>query len=365
MAKIFKDFTYLDRKLSELDGHYVSVDFEQNPDSAFAFSRDISYGDTNHYRTEPNVSWSHLGDRLTFELHIVKDPDYYSSQADAILTNGDIRELTRWLTSTITSQYLILEYEEQAPYDTPCYYGQFSDIRPFNINGDVYGLRLIFECSSPYGYTEELVDTMILKGNTHEYILNSQDDRLEDYCYPSIRIESNVTGQIFLCNLSDCQIYQQGTLDLDSTSDDARTLLQNLISDYGLTHGYAPEYTYEGNGSILTVCDGTAIPFSYTDSSDNRFKCMAFYSTSNGSYAIIQGGFLYLTVKKSLPVRINAEKLFLFDDLDRMIRLSELGIEDVDYMYWPRLRSGDNRLLLWGTDCTITITHRETRKAGA
>lgn len=365
MAKIFKDFTYLDRKLSELNGHYVSVDFEQNPDSAFAFSREIRYGDTNRYRTEPNIGWSQLEDRLKFELHIVKDPDDYTSQAEAILSDTDIRELTRWLTSTVTSQYLTLEYEEDSLCDTPCYYGQFADIQPFNVNGDVYGLRLIFECSSPYGYTEELVNTITLNGNICEYLLNSQDDRLEDYCYPSIQIASNVTGQIFLCNLSDCQVYQQGMLDLTNAADEAGLQIQNLIANYGLTHGYAPEYRYEDDDAILTICNGTAIPFTYIDSSGNRFKCMAFYSASTGEYAIIRGGFLYLNVKKSLPVRINTEKLFIFDDLNRMIRLSDLGVEDVDYMYWPRLRSGDNRLLLWGADCTVTITHRETRKAGA
>ena len=62
MAKYFKDFTFVGKKFSELNGRYISVDFEQSPEHSFAFSRDINYGDLNRFRTEPNVGYSHLSE---------------------------------------------------------------------------------------------------------------------------------------------------------------------------------------------------------------------------------------------------------------------------------------------------------------
>lgn len=365
MAKYFKDFTYLGRKLSELNGHYVSVDFEQNPDIAFAFSRDTDYGDTNRYRIEPNTAASSLNDHLTFELHIVKDPDTLISQDDAILTDTDIRELTRWLTSTSSSQYLCFEYEEDAANTTPYYYGQFSDIRPFSINGDVCGLKLIFECSTPYGYTGELTDTLTLNGSMVSYTLMNQDDRLNDYCYPSLLLESEVTGDVCFCNLSDCKVHMHGTLNVSSSQGALMEQLKANVDDYCLLHAYSPKYPTTDEGTPITFCGGTVITCTLTSPDSSRMKCTAFYRPDTLEYYLIQGGFFRLKLKKSLPVSINSEKLFIFDDLNRMVKLSDLGVADMDYMYWPRLQNGSNTLLFWGENCRVTITHRETRKAGA
>lgn len=368
MAKNFKDFTFLGKKLSELNGHYVSVDFNQNPDSAFAFGRDINYGDTNRYRTEPNVGYSYLSDKLQFELHLVKDEEYLETPSEALFTDADIREITRWLTSTSSSEYLAFDYADDEYYCTPYYYGQFSDIKPFNVNGDVYGLILVFECSTPYGYTDEIVDTFSCREGISRYTLYNQDDRLNDYCYPTLHITSNMTGDIFFCNLSDCEIHKQGTLPVKTTENNASvfmTSLQEQIDEYALAKGYATEYVLDDTGAVSTLCSNTAVPFTFRTSSGQTMKCMAFYDASTLEYFIIQGGFLHIRLLAKLPVHINAEKLLLFDDLNRMIKLSDLGVDDVDYMYFPRLLNGENHLSAWGADCTFTIIHRETRKAGA
>ena len=376
MAKYFKDFTFVGKKFSELNGRYISVDFEQSPEHSFAFSRDINYGDLNRFRTEPNVGYSHLSGRLTFELHIVKDPQYCSCQAEAAFTDEDIREITRWLTSTDSPQYLSFTYEEGTPYAVPYYYGQFLDFQPFTLSGNVYGLKLTFECTTPYGYTGEITDTVSCSGTFTEYTLTNRDDRLNDYCYPALQISSGVTGQILFLNLSDAVVHKHGTLEVISGISKGQEpdiseppavleLLIEKINDYALEKGYVPEYVPDGDGSPAALCHGAAVLCTFTTPGGERLKCMAFCRTASGEYYILQGGFFHMKVLKDLPVRLDAEKLFIFDGLGRMVRLSELGVEDVDYMYWPRLRNGDNRLLVWGEDCTFTITHRETRKAGA
>ena len=59
MAKSFNDFIFLDKRLSDLDSHYIAVDFDQDPDPSFAFAKDIEYGDTNR-----SVSYTHLNSNI-------------------------------------------------------------------------------------------------------------------------------------------------------------------------------------------------------------------------------------------------------------------------------------------------------------
>ncbi|MCB6202773.1 phage tail domain-containing protein [Extibacter muris] len=366
MAKSFKDFIFLDKRLSDLDSHYIAVDFDQDPDSYFAFARDIEYGDTNRYRSEPGSVRSKPGDKLKFELHIIKDPDVYARQSERIITPSDIRELARWLTSTVSSELLSFEYNGDGDGMPRYYYGQFSDIQSFHVAGDVYGLRLMFDCSSPYGYTDDIVHTVACAKETASYTITSQDDRLDEYCYPVIRMAPDVTGQAYFLNLSDCCIYDEGTLAPASSNALLMEQLKEKVSDYALAHGYAAEFQLSEDGQrILTVGDDTALCFLYRDSYGQEHKCIACYVSSTYEYYIVRGGFLCFDVNRDLPVTIDADSLFLYDDIGRMVKLSDLGVADTDYMYWPRLMSGENAFLFWADGCTFTLTYRETRKAGA
>ncbi|WP_138262096.1 phage tail domain-containing protein [[Clostridium] hylemonae] len=366
MAKSFNDFIFLDKRLSDLDSHYIAVDFDQDPDPSFAFAKDIEYGDTNRYRSEPGSVRARPGDKLKFELHIIKDPDAYPAQADRIITSADIRDLARWLTSTVSSELLAFEYGS-GQEDTPrFFYGQFSDIQSFHVAGDVYGLRLMFDCSSPYGYTDDIVHTAACTGETVSYTITSHDDRLDEYCYPVIRMASAVTGQAYFLNLSDCCIYDQGTIVPAASNARLMEQLQEKVSAYGLAHGYAPEFQLTEDGQhIVTAGNDTAVCFLYRDVYGQEHKCIACYVASTYEYYIVRGGFLCFDLYRELPVTIDGNSLFIFDDIGRMVKLSDLGVTDTDYMYWPRLVNGENTLLFWAEDCTFTITYRETRKAGA
>lgn len=369
MAKDFKDFSFLGKKLSDLDTKYISVDFSQNPDTIFALSRNIKYNDSNRYRHEPNISWSGFDDKLKFELHLVKDDGYYAVQDDRIISEAEVRALTRWLTSTDSSQFLEFDYSENASgsdsESVRFFFGQFVNIEPFNLDGLLYGLKLNFECSSAFGYSDIITDTISCRGDAVSYTLMNQDDRLNDYCYPVISVQPKTDGEAYICNLSDCTILMEGTLvSADSPSFYMEQLMQK-IRDYGLSHGYAPGFTYLEDGTTAkTICSNTAVQFWYTASDGSSQKCIACYIISSKKFYIIRGGFLYFNVKKDLQLSIHCEKLFIFDETQHMIKFPDIGISDVDYMYWPRLVSGTNHLLLWGGDLSFTLCHRETRKAG-
>lgn len=368
MAIEFKDFTYSGNKLSDLNTKYISVDFEQNPDTVFALSRNIEYNDTNRFRHEPTITPTRFDDKLSFELHLVKDDTYYKTQEERLITEGEVRELTRWLTSTDTSQLLEFDYGAgsiKSGEDVHVFFGQFINIEPFNMDGSLYGLKMTFECSSAFGYTDQLTDTIICAGNAISYNLSNQDDRLNEYCYPEIEIRSKKTGDIYFCNLSDCKIHKEGVLVAADAPSFYLEQLVTQIADYGLEHGLTPIYDIKDDGvTRQTICNNTAIQFRYIDSDNSSQKCIACYSVSTRKFYILRGGFLYLKVKKDLPILLHSERLFIFDESGNMIKFTEIGIRDIDYMYWPRLANGTNTLLLWGEDCTFLIRYRETRKVG-
>ena len=366
MAKECKNFTFLGKSLSELSAAYISVDFDQEKERDFALSRTIEYSNTTTARSEPSVRRAGFENHLTFEVHLVKDPCRYPTQEERIITESELREFTRWLTSTDSSQFLRFTYDKEHEDDTSLYLGQFTDIQPFLAGGELYGLRLIFECSTCFGYTEELSVPIHCKGSTMVTIPNHSDDT-NRFRYPKLDIVPYQTGQIYLANLSDCQIYESGTLAEFADNTAGMTLLQDKIEAYALAHGLSVEYRPDpvNTEKIVTLGDNTAIQFRFTDNKGTAEKCAAFYRTATRSYTILKGGFLYLNVHKDLPIHMDCEKVTLFDDIGRMITYESIGMTDMDYFYWPRLRSGDNLFLFYAPDCTFTLTHRELRKAGA
>lgn len=366
MAKECKDFTFLGRSLSDLSSPYITVDFDRERTRDFALSRSIEYADTASSRTEPSIRKAALDGRLTFEIHLIKDPDCCLTESGRVFTEGEVRELTRWLTSTDTSQYLRFTYNEAQESDTCLFYGQFTDIQSFLASGELYGLRLIFECATCYGYTDEITTEVHCQGSTLVSILNHSDD-LNRYRYPKILLEPNQTGQAYLVNLSDCYIYENGVLPEAPDNEALLELLKGKIEGYALNHGLEVHYRPDplDEAKITTIGDNTAVQFYFADNDASLAKCAAFYRETTRSYYIVEGGFLCLNVKKSLPIRMDCEHVTLFDDIGRMITYESIGMNDVDYFYWPRLLSGENTFLLYAKDCRITLAHRELRKAGA
>ena len=106
MAKEFKDFTFMGKKLSDLSVKYVSVDFDGDADVNMAMDRDMETGDSNRYKVEPNYFYDKWNDTLEFELDIIKDPCKFTNQNAAVITKSERREITRWLTSSHFPEWL-------------------------------------------------------------------------------------------------------------------------------------------------------------------------------------------------------------------------------------------------------------------
>lgn len=361
MAKQFKDFTFLDKKLSSLNVNYMSVDFDNNQEINLALERDMTVGETNRYRTEANYFYDAWSNNLEFELDIIKNPCKYTSTKDMKISEGELRDITKWLTSSHLPQWIKFDYSDDRSVTN--YYGWFSNIETFVSSGNIYGLKLHFKCTTPFGFTDEIVKSTSVSNSYSNLLITNSSDGLEDYCYPKIHIKPKANCQVFFLNQNDMTTLTSGTLTKGNAGSYYEALL-NSIESYAKLNGYTIRYTGTGVNNIVGICDDTAVQFYLVDTYDNETKCTAFYKNdSTKEYKIITGGFMYMSVYKNLEVDIDTSKLIINDSIGRMITYDKLGINDVDQMYWFRLISGNNSILVYG-NCEIDFKYREARKAG-
>lgn len=356
MSKEFKDFTFAGKSFSELSANYTgSVSFDES-DDALAMERTMELGERNKYRIEPNYFGATWAGNLKFELNIIKD---ICTEANTDITKADIREITRWLTSPHLPQWIEFEYYPNNDNDVVNYHGWFNNIETWCVGGKVKGLRLHFECTTPFGYTSNITNEYQVSSYENVLIFNESDE-LFDYCYPTVRIYPHGNDQIFICNLSDCKILEADVLPQGDNNFDS---LLNAIDEYALYNGCDVRYAGNGVYNIVPLCNNTAVQFYLVDKYGVESKCTAFYLSDTKEYKIIQDGFIYMQTYQDLEIDIDCKKLTIMDSIGRMITYDKLGISDVDNMYWFRLINGENNILLFG-NADFTITHRESRKVG-
>lgn len=360
LAKDFKDFTFCNKKFSDLSARYITASFGSDADIDLAMGRNMEIGGTNQYRINPNYFGDTWDNVLAFELNIIKNPCFYKTQAEREISKPEIREITRWLTSPHYPEWIDFEYQPEDNHDVTRYYGWFDNIETWCVAGAVYGLRISFKCTTPFGYTKDIINEADVTTYSNLLISNNSDE-LNNYCYPTVEISPHADGQIFICNLSDCNILDNGTLTLSESS--YFDSLLTVVESYARLHGYTVKYTGSGAFNIIPLCNETAVQFYLIDKYGNDIKCTAFYTADTYEYRILENGFLFMNVYKDLDVHMDCQNLVINDSVGRMITYEKLGITDADHIYWLKLINGHNSLLLYG-NAGFKFTHMESRKAG-
>lgn len=361
MAKQFKDFSFVGSKLSDLSTKYMSVDFDNNQEINLALERDMTIGETNRYKNETNYFYDTWTNNLEFELDIIKAPCKYRTAKDMKISENELRNITRWLTSSHLPQWIRFDYTDDKTVKN--FYGWFSNIETFVSSGNIYGLKLHFKCTTPFGFTDEITKSTSVSNSYSNLLIVNNSDGLEDYCYPKIHITPKANGQVYFINQNDMETLTSGVLQKGNAGSYYEALL-NAVASYAKSKGYTVRYTGTGANNIVGICNDTAVQFYLVDTYDNETKCTAFYQNdSNKEYKIIAGGFMYMSIYKDLELDIDTNKLIINDSIGRMITYEKLGINDVDQMYWFRLINGNNSILVYG-NCTIEFKYREARKAG-
>lgn len=184
---IGEDFKFGSRWLSD----YQMIMGEPEESQEFV-SRNIERGEITSVRSRPNHYSIVYDDVLRLNFFIMKK-DGCERQEGFRMSGDDIHFIRSWLESPKRPTELRMPLNEDEL--TTYYYGLFTNVQPYIIDGDCYGLTLEFTCDSPYGYSEEQVLSYEIDGSSSEI----QDEymnisaELNEYTTPIVTIYSSNT----------------------------------------------------------------------------------------------------------------------------------------------------------------------------
>lgn len=221
------DFTYGEYSLSDFDMKMYDPDDEQQ-----FVRREIDKSEITSVRPMPNHYSTHYADVLELHFFIVKDTDEYLTQEEMRMTANEVNNVRAWFESPKTPTMLSVESENENDNtdDMTYYFGIFTDVEPFIIGQECFGLYLTFTCNSPYGFSEikestytlgavnilaedgtnlldESDNAIIGEGGTGNFTYSNTSAEHKDYLRPIVKISSTSTfganEQIQIKNVTD------------------------------------------------------------------------------------------------------------------------------------------------------------------
>lgn len=355
MILVCKDFTFSNKTLSSQG--FTSVNFDDDTTLPSSLSREMDSGTINQYRTEINGFGIKYSDTLQFNIHIIKDYDENTDQNEMEFTPNEYDSLVAWLSSPQENQWMEITTENNINTKVK---GYFSTIEPYDNWGICYGARCTFTCNSPFSYTEKTSEQTI--SGIKNFLLNNESSDYNDYVYPTFVIEPTKNEEIFIHNLSDTDILDNGSMSISSTPSENITFLQSKITAYAQTNNLTVEYMLDDETKDLKlICNQTGLLFYMSDAYGIKHKYIAYYLSSDQQYYICQGGFFYCTLLSALTITLDCKNLGIYDSLDRPVLFTDLGIQDEDEIYWLRLIHGNNSIRAMG-NFNLTVTYLEPRK---
>lgn len=355
MVIVCKDFEFDGKTL--ISQNYSSLNFDDDTTLPSSIVREMDSSTMNTYRNENNGLGIKYTDTLIFDLHIAKSFDEYTSQEEMEFSPDEYDALIAWLSSPQENKWMTITTENNKIEKVK---GYFSSIKPYDNWGICYGARCTFTCNSPFSYTEKTYETNIL--GVQNFLLNNESSDYYDYVYPTFMIKPTRNEEIFIHNLSDTEILDNGTFTVSDNISTNISSLQDKISAYAMINSLSVEYMMDiETNDIKLICNNTGLLFYMTDNYGIKHKYVAYYLEADRQYYICRGGFFYCTLLSALTVTLDCKNLGVYDSLDRPILYTDIGIQDEDEIYWMRLIHGNNSIRVMG-HFNLSVTYLEPRK---
>lgn len=350
--------------------------------------------------------WS---DVLTFNIQFIKSPCTTGSQQNMFFTEDEVNDINTWLTSPdypilfhmydydferdssdsmvlidgenishveitadgyYTSNYGI-EDDPNSPWASADYSG---------IEYDDYGNRI--EKKNPpdildvhkYGKYYSLVS------NNNEYIQSISSITVDGTEYQNVNTNSWLSTYEAQKRMNNSYTVLVNT----------EKILNNKYDYFGVFSDVQPQ-VIDGNVVGFTCTFSTDSPFAWTHEITQTVDGSATFLVNSaekyrqiyplivitpevdGEYATsatrtkvvisnnIDGLNMELNVSQGSNTTIDSQRSIIKDQTG-LVSFTDLGIDDADYIYWPRLYNGDNTITVTGG--TATIKYREPRKVG-
>lgn len=383
-----------------------------NNDVPFAMNRNILKGEMNRYRSNPNHMGTAWTDVLSFNISVIKDPCIFPEYQEAFFTEEEVDEINKWLTSPDYPIVLhMYDYEYKDSKLTECLpennywftvanYWEKDEYDPQNYK--VCSSEPVFSDMQETGYYKVIWD-----GKIYYCDVKYSEDH-DSYYIGNISIlrekfETYVdTGEPFVVLAND------GIFRSVYVSDATNNIMHRISAEYSpKKHHHLTEYDYYGlftNVSPQVIAgevigfDMTFItnsPFAWTHLKSERFWCdnqqddgvelhlRVDHSEQNREvYPVIiiknwnsdqtvaikcqtdNAKVTRLHIDSRNEVVIDCRRAMIYDALG-LFSFDDLGIADVDYIYWPKIYDGLNRIIVCGEKLEVTFQWREARKVGA
>lgn len=177
-----------------------------NPDNTQSFvSRTATTTELSSNRIEKSFFGISYDDTLTLHFLIIKNT--CNNQTNQMrFTQDELRKVRRWLESPKLPKELIVKNQNHGD-EIIHYYGIFSDIQPFIVGSQCFGLNLTFQCNAPHGYSAPIKKTFEFKDETslNVSVYSSNDDKYS-FIYPVWKIHlNNPSGTLTIINHSDAE----------------------------------------------------------------------------------------------------------------------------------------------------------------
>lgn len=164
-----QDFYYNGKSLSEFGMMMINTDSIE--DGSFSLAREIIQTNLSTHSNTIKILSTKYTDTLQFQICIIKDVCMFKKQFERVLHRTEQHELTKWLTGTTTPTLF-------QPFDYPYkfeeaieYFCVVTDITPFLVGKEIYGMYVTFKCNAPYGYTPLSTENYDLSTNFVDNLL--------------------------------------------------------------------------------------------------------------------------------------------------------------------------------------------------
>ena len=371
---------------------------EQGDDVTFGLNREVLHSSLNRYRNRVGHMGTRWNDVLAFNIQFIKDPCDFNTQSKMIFSEDEVNEINAWLTSPDYPKLLhMYDYDfERDSSDSMILIDMTTDAS-ITVNASGYNAATYSMSGTTLTGVVDVQDVTLatppISGTVNRYngyyalVINDKDFMksitslsvgnteyqnvrtnfwLGTYAKNGGKIVNSYTVLVDTEKVLNCKYDYFGVFsDVQPQIIDGEvvgfTAIFQTNSPFAWTHEITQTVT---NGSVtFTVNNAERYREIYptitiTATADDTPSIRSEITIGNS----VDGLSMTLSLRQGDATTIDAMRSVIKDN-SGLISFTDLGISDVDYIYWPRLYNGENTITITG-DCTATIKYREPRKVG-